>query len=136
MVAGEPSTGTTWLTRASRAAGAAATRGGATSTDGAVARPASANSSTSGATIAEVASTASASWRSARFTTNSPVASAFASVSFASPPGRSPAANITVGGRPVSSVKNEKGARLGTPAGDRVLTQAMGRGATRPVSRR
>jgi len=34
------------------------------------------------------------------------------------------------------ALKKEKGARLGTPAGERVETQALGRGVTREVRRR
>ena len=71
---------TIWVTTHSNATGLAATRGGETMREGAASMPAAANSSPSIA--ADVAFIASASGRVARFQTNSPVASAFATESF------------------------------------------------------
>ena len=42
--------------------------------------------------------------------------------------------NWTIGGSTHETVKNECGARLSTPAAERVDTQAIGRGTTTEVS--
>jgi hypothetical protein len=68
-------------TRHSSAAGLAATRGGETSRLGALAMPASSNSSTSGPTLAEVAFIASARASLTRLNTNSPVSRTLARLS-------------------------------------------------------
>ena len=63
------------------------------------------------------------------FTTNSPVSSTFRSVSLRSPLwGLRPGAKQMVGGRVVTPVKNENGARFAIPSGEIVDTQAIGRG--------
>ena len=67
----------------SKDTGLSATRGTAMRRDGTGVRPASANSSTSGGTAAQLAFIASASGRVARFQPNSPVASMLRSVSLA-----------------------------------------------------
>lgn len=71
-----------WVSRHSNDAGLAATRGGAIRREGAVASPASVNSSTSAGTIAALAFIASARARVARFQVNSRVAAMLATLSF------------------------------------------------------
>jgi hypothetical protein len=44
--------------------------------------------------------------------------------------------NCTIGGSTQETVKKECGARLSTPAAERVATQAIGRGTTTAVSSR
>ena len=58
-------------------------------------------------------------------TTNSPVSTALRSESLVPTE-----VNCTTGGSTELTVKNECGARLSTPAAERVDTQAMGRGTT------
>src|SRR5690606_25078431 len=108
-----------------------ATRGGATSSLGAVSRPAQANSSSSGGISADVRFIASSSGRDTTFTTNSPVASTFVNESFTLVD-----VKCTIGGSVELTMKNECGARLLDPWRETVDTQTMGRGTTRLVSRK
>ncbi len=48
-------------------------------------------------------------------------------------PSRGPEENAMVGGSPHTPMKNENGARLWTPSGATLDTQAMGRGTTQPM---
>ena len=68
--------------------------------------------------------------------TNSPVASIFASVSFAFQSARRDMPKTTVGGECAIALKNENGARFATPSADTVDTSAIGRGTTTPVKTR
>ena len=77
---------------------------------------------------------ASALSRETKLTTNSPVSRMFASVSLGWPGARLPMLMPTVGGSPASTLKNETGAALTSPAALRVTTQAIGRGVTVEVS--
>ena len=115
----------------SMATGERATRGGVTRQLGSRSRPTSANSSRSEGKSVAVALICSKSGSGARLTTNSPVAFAFASESL-----RPIDVNCTIGGSAQETVKNECGARLSTPAAERVETQAIGRGTTTELSRR
>ena len=92
--------GSTCHKRHSSAAGLAATRGGATTSDGAAARPVSANSLTSSATVAELRFIASTRARVAIEQVNSPVASMLRSESL-----RPVDANITIGGASLTALK-------------------------------
>ena len=67
----------------------------------------------------------------AKLTTNSPVASAFASESLCPTE-----VNCTTGGWAEETVKKECGARLSIPSADLVETQAIGRGTTTELSSR
>ena len=100
--------------------------------DGVAVRPAKANSSTSGSTLAEVAFISSDKASVARLTTNSPVASTLVSVSLRRPWLIRPlAANITAGGESETPLKKLKGARLAMPSALTVEIQPMGRGTIR-----
>src|SRR4051812_27189202 len=68
--------------------------------------------------------------------TNSPLASTFKSVSFLLPSRRFTTENTTVGGCAPTPLKNENGARFGTPPGESVLTQPIGRGVMSAIIRR
>jgi hypothetical protein len=93
--------------------------------------PAASNSLTSGGKLVPVALISSSSAAGARFTTNSPDSAMLRSESF------SPTdVNCTMGGFVDATVKNECGARLSTPSGETLETQAMGRGTTTAVSSR
>ena len=55
-------------------------------------------------------------------------------VSFGVPSSRSLGQNPTIGGLAPSTLKKLNGARLTTPSGPNVVTQAMGRGVTNEAS--
>ena len=59
------------------------------------------------------------------------MASTLRTVSLGLPSRRLTAENSSVGGLAATPLKNENGATLTTPAGETVLTQAMGRGVIR-----
>src|ERR1051325_8609651 len=113
------------------------TRAGFTRSLGTGVSPESANSSTSGGYSPEHAFIFSAKSSLTMFTTNSPVASIFTSVSFLgrSPPRIMGQKQIT-GGFALITVKKLKGARLRTPCALNVETKAIGRGRIDPDSRR
>ncbi len=75
-----------------------------------------------------VALTCSNSGSGVRQTTNSRVRSTFRSESL-----RPTEVNCTIGGSTEETVKNECGARLSTPSGEREETHAIGRGTTTEV---
>src|SRR4051794_16867547 len=62
--------------------------------------------------------------------TYSPVASMLRSVSLSVPERFAVGEKTTEGGLAPPAIKNENGAKLGEPSGDRVETNAIGRGAT------
>lgn len=64
----------------------------------------------------------------------SSVGSAFRSVSLSRPSDGVPTQNMSDIGLEPAALKNEKGARLSRPSGERVDTNAIGRGVTAPVS--
>ena len=84
----------------SKAAGASATRGGLTQRDGALVSPASSNSSTPGATGAELMFIASRSAQLAIEQVNSPLSSMLRRLSL-----WPPEENITIGGRSLTALK-------------------------------
>ena len=98
-------------------------------------RPAKASSSTSGGKLPLQTIIASASAMSTMLTTNSPVRRMLAVVSF-STPSRPCRPMMTIGGSWEKTLKKLIGAALSCPAGDRVVTSAIGRGPTKFVSRR
>jgi hypothetical protein len=100
-----------------------------------VARPACDTSLSSGGSSALVAFTAAACGEVAALTTNSGTRSRFSSVSFFERSRRRVGENTTTGGLPLNALKKLNGARFTTPAGDTVVTHAIGRGVTMPVSR-
>ena len=67
---------------------------------------------------------------------NSPVWRTFFSVCFSLPSGLRAMVSEIIGGMTQTTVKNENGARLVTPAALTVEAQPIGRGTTAPVSRR
>src|SRR5690242_5279848 len=113
------------------------TRGGFTSSLGAAVSPETTNSSTSGGYSPEQRFIFSAKSSLTMFTTNSRVASILTSVSFLgrSPPRIMGQKQIT-GGFALITVKKLNGARLRTPSGLSVDTNAIGRGRTAPESSR
>lgn len=118
--------------RHSSATGEAATRGGATSSEGSRSMPTASNSSTSAGKSTALALICSRSGSGARLTTNSPVASMLRSESL-----RPTEVNWTIGGSVQATVKKECGARFAmVPSAARVDTQAMGRGTTTAVRSR
>src|SRR5262249_15427534 len=127
-------TGTICRTLHSRFTGDSANRGGFTLTDGTVRRPTySASFSPYGSSLDDRL-TCSASDATAAFTTNSPVASTFKSVSFLDPSRRRVGEKTTTGGFDPNALKKLNGARLTRPAGSTVVTHAIGRGVTTPTS--
>src|SRR3712207_3647000 len=106
------------------------TRGGATRADGSRVSPAASNSLSCEGNGTAVTLTCCASGSVQTETTNSPVSRALRSESFAPID-----VNCTTGGMTEEIVKYECGARLSTPAVDRVETHAIGRGTTRAFSR-
>jgi hypothetical protein len=120
----------------SNATRAAATRGARTRVLGALSIPTCSNSLCSGGNIAAVALIASAKSADTRFTTISRVASMLRTVSFRTPSRLFTGTNINVGGFAVTPLKNENGAKLVTPSGDIVETQAIGRGVIVEINQR
>src|SRR5215471_21512448 len=110
------------------------TRGGLTTRLGTGVSFACWNSSTSGAKSAEHTFIASAMSSPTMLTTNSRVARTFVMVSFAG--SRQTGQKPTTGGSAQNALKKLNGARLSTPAGDTVETNAIGRGTTAPISTR
>src|SRR5436190_869083 len=123
------------MTLHSRANGDSATRGVAIDLDGAVCNSASVTSLCSLAISLDVRLTFSASEATAALMTNSPVASTLRSVSFFVASRRSVGEKTTTGGLAPKALKKLKGAKLITPPGERVVTQAIGRGVTSPTSK-
>src|SRR5579871_5891732 len=116
---------TAWITLHSIEQGEAATRGGTTKREGAIARPARSNSLAPRGSGAEVSFIASRSSQVTRFQTNSRISPANVAESFgpllekASSGGASPIA-----------LKKLYGARLTLPSAPTVDTHPIGRGAT------
>src|SRR5918992_1619978 len=125
--------GTTWFNRHSMFAGDSATLGGRTTSEGTGVRPAMANSLTSVGYSAAVRFMASAMASTTTLTTNSPVSSILARVSFRLSPAWRDEENTIVGGSYATALKKEKGARFTSPAADMLDTKAIGRGTTTPV---
>ncbi len=115
----------------SSAARARATRGGATLSEATASSPAQENSSSSGGKSAAVRFIGSSRSRDTTLTTNSPLARTLVSVSFTPLD-----VKCTIGGSAEITLKKLCGARLRTPRGERVDTQAIGRGTTRAVRRK
>ena len=116
--------------------GASLTRGALTRTPGIGVSPVSANSeSSSGKPLAE----STICCHTGRVTTlkqNAPVARAFLSVCFSLPSPLRMMVSEIIGGVTHTTVKNENGARFGTPVVLAVDAQPIGRGTTEPMSRR
>src|SRR5205823_6386761 len=78
--------------------------------------------------------TRAASGAVAALRTNSPSDSRLISVSFFVPSRRSVGEKTTTGGLAPKALKKLNGAKFTTPAGESVVTQAIGRGVTTPTS--
>src|SRR3974377_1939388 len=107
------------------------TRAGFTRVLGTGVRPEMANSSTPCGYSPDVIFLFSAISSGTMLITNSPVARTFASVSLGG--SRTPEANETTGGLAHTALKKLKGARLRTPSGEMVETNAIGRGTMEPI---
>src|SRR6516164_1451864 len=107
------------------------TRSGFTSVLATGVRPQMANSSTPAGYSPDVRFIFSAISSVTMLITNSPVARTFASVSLGG--SRTPEANVTTGGLAHTALKKLKGARLREPSGDKVETNAIGRGTMQPI---
>ncbi len=117
----------------SKFTGDAATCGGRTTSDARIFSPASSNSLTPYSYSPLVTFMASANSNVTMLTTNSPVSRIFTNVPFGSCPfssWRMAGANPSIGGLAETQLKNENGARLGTPSLLSVETHAIGRGPT------
>jgi hypothetical protein len=119
----------------SKEIGASLMRGARTTSHGAFWSPSASNSSTEESNSAADRCTRSASGRTARFVTNSPVSRMLTKVSLSVCPSERGCSEIeTIGGLRPTAVKNETGAILPTPSLDTVLTQAIARGKMLPIS--
>src|SRR5271155_397523 len=115
--------------------GASPMRGAAITSEGAFSRLRAANSSTSEANSIADLCTASTWAMEAMLTTNSPVSRMLTKVSLSvTPSDRGCSVIDSTGGYLPTTVKNDTGAMLPTPVGDAVLTQAIARGTTLPMS--
>ena len=108
--------------------GAPATRRGFTTSAATESTPNASNSLSPYGSNAEHAFIFSTCANDTRFTTNSPVASIFRTVSFFDPSRRFTGTNINVGGADVTPWKKLNGARFAFPSADSVDTHAIGRG--------
>ena len=109
-------------------AGDPAILGTSTTAEGSSSNPASAVSSTPFGAFVAVVFIASASSSGTMFTTNSPRASMFDSVSFSSRSGAFEKLIATIGGSDDTILKNENGEAFTVPAASRETTHAIGRG--------
>src|SRR5712691_686382 len=117
--------GTIWISLHSIAQGAAATRGGFTSFEGAAFSPATSISLTLCGSVAEVLFISSRRSQVASEQTNSFVSATLATESL-----KPSLENITIGGREETPLKYEYGARLISPFALIDVIQPTGRGAT------
>src|SRR5690348_1267519 len=108
------------------------TPGGRTNSLGTGVKPPIWNSSTPASYSPEVRFIRSAISSVTMLTTNSPFARTFVKVSFGG--SRTPHAKHMTGGFAQITLKKLNGARLRTPSGETVETNAMGRGTTVPIS--
>ncbi len=120
--------------RHSKAAGAAASRGGFTSVDAASFSPNTVGSLSPGGKSIDVRFMSSAMASSTRLTTNSPVMWMLRVVSLGEPSALCCRPSTMSAGFSENTLKNENGAALTTPSGLSVDTSAIGRGTTRPHS--
>ena len=122
------------VSRHSKWMGLSATRGGRTTLDGAGVNPAAANSFTSAGSSVDVMFIAGPRASVTMLITNSPVARTLCNVSLGWPSvDRIIGQNRTCGGLAPAAVKNENGARFGSPASFTVDTQPMARGTIDPI---
>ena len=122
--------------RHSKRTAASRSDGAATQWLSIMARPASANSSQSGGISALLRFIASAIACATVCTTQPPPCNKLTRVSLSRRSRRLTWLKASTGGAMLATVKNENGARLGTPRASQVLIQAIGRGSTLPLARR